>query len=398
MNAHLVPIGGPSVTVDETTVRGVVEELIDQHSADDEQTFLGAQFDAGLAWIHFPAGLGGLGAEPALQQVVDRALHDAGHLSDWMRNPMGVGMIGPSIAAWGTKEQHHLLRPIFTAEHIWCQLFSEPGAGSDVAGLATRARRDGDTWVLDGQKVWTTSAHLARYGLVLARTDPQLPKHQGLTAFIVDMSLEGIEVRPLRQMSGAADFNEVYLTDVRVPDDARLGPVGAGWKVALTTLMNERVAIGADTGPRGSGPIQFAVEAWRRHDHDDPARLDQLMRCWIDAEVLRLGSIRAQALREAGDAGPEGSVLKLGQALLTQQIMELTIHLAGAHGLLVPGYDGEADAHVDPHLYFLRSRATTLAGGTTEVMKNILGERVLGLPGEPRVDRDLPWRDIPTGI
>jgi alkylation response protein AidB-like acyl-CoA dehydrogenase len=374
-----------------------VEELIRAHADADEVEFLGAQFDAGLAWVHFPVGAGGLGLRPALQVEVDDRLRAASRKYDWMRNPMGIGMIGPVLAAWGTEEQRAHLRRIFTAEDIWCQLFSEPGAGSDVATLATRAERRDDSWVVDGQKVWTTAAHRARFGLLLARTDPDVPKHRGITAFVVDMRAPGVTVRPLRQMSGAADFNEVYLDDVVVPDTARVGDVGRGWDVAVSTLANERVSIGAVVGPRGSGPISFVVDGWRGIEDParDRARLDQVMRSWIDAEVLRLSSLRAAEARARGAAGPEGSILKLAQALWTQRMMNTRVALTGAQGMLVPTYDGSVDAFEDPQLYFLRAQATTIAGGTTEIMKNILGERVLGLPAEARVDRDLAWRDIP---
>ncbi len=183
---------------------------------------------------------------------------------------MGIGMVGPTIVAHGTDEQRAMLRSIWTAEEIWCQMFSEPGAGSDVATLATRAVRDGDVWVVNGQKVWTSLAHRARWGMLLARTDPDVPKHAGLTAFVVDMHAPGVEVRPLRQMTGGADFNEVYFTDVQVPDDARLGGLGEGWHVAVTTLMNERVSIGGVVAPRGSGPIGGALSAWEQASDPQP--------------------------------------------------------------------------------------------------------------------------------
>ncbi|MBI5089677.1 MAG: acyl-CoA dehydrogenase family protein [Actinobacteria bacterium] len=375
-------------------LRDAVDAVVARDPARGDRELLGALFDAGLAWVPHPVGLGGLGLPAALQQVVDERLVELGCGFDWMRNPMGVGMIGPAIARHGGPRHHALLRPMFTAEDVWCQLFSEPGAGSDLAAAATRAVRDGDEWVVDGQKVWTTSAHRARYGLLLARTDPSQPKHRGLSAFVLDMSSPGVEVRPLRQMTGGADFNEVYLTGCRIPDADRVGAEGDGWKVAVTTLMNERVAIGGETRPRGSGPIEFAVAAWRSRGHSESERLDALMRVWIDAEILRLGSVRAKQMRNRGAVGAEGSVLKLAQARLVQRIMSLATDLAGAHGMLVPGYDGATDAFTDAALYFLRSQATTIAGGTTEIMKNILGERVLGLPPEPRVDRDRAWNEL----
>jgi len=382
--------------IDAAEVRHRTLELIDAHRADDEVAFLDAQYLAGLAWIQFPEGEGGLGVSPKLQEAADTELDAAGRRYPWMRNPMGIGMVGPAIAAHGTPEQRAHLRRIFTAEELWCQLFSEPGAGSDVATLATRAARDGDEWVIDGQKVWTSLAHAASYGLLLARTDPTVPKHQGLTAFIVDMHAPGVEVRPLRQMSGDSHFSEVYFTGARVPDSSRVGEIGEGWRVAVTTLMNERVSIGGTVAPRGSGPIGAAVATWQKLGDHDPARRDQLLRLWTDAEVLRLGNMRAQQLRERGTPGPEGSVLKLGGALLSQRIASFTVDLLGPAGLLFD-YD-VATGREDPVHALLSGQSSTIAGGTSEIMRNILGERMLGLPGEPRADKGIPWSEIPKGF
>ncbi|HKN91361.1 MAG TPA: acyl-CoA dehydrogenase family protein [Acidimicrobiia bacterium] len=381
-----------------------VEELLAGHppATTDRRAFLEAQFDAGLAWVHFPEGAGGLGLPPALQRVVDRALAKAGAPApDAARNIIGMGMAAPTIAVHGTPEQRaRYLRPLFSGEEIWCQLFSEPGAGSDLAGLATRAVRDGDEWVVTGQKVWTTLAHIARFGLLVTRTDPDLPKHLGLTYFICDMQAPGVDVRPLRQMTGDAEFNEVYLNDVRLSDDLRLGGEGDGWRVSMTTLMNERVSIGGGRSSRGSGAIAVAVGVWRSTGCDDPARRDRLMKLWVAAEVNRLTNIRAGQMRKAGTPGPEGSVAKLTFAELNQAISELCVDLMGAEGQLYTDYDGPRRESVgfftgDPRYFFLRSRANSIEGGTSEVLRNILGERVLGLPGEPRTDKDLPWRDVP---
>jgi alkylation response protein AidB-like acyl-CoA dehydrogenase len=368
----------------------------------DPKTFLGAQFDAGLAWVHFPEGAGGLGVAPKLQRVVDQALAQAGAPTpDAARNIIGMGMAAPTIAVHGTPEQRaRYLRPLFTGEEIWCQLFSEPGAGSDLAGLATRAVRDGDEWVVNGQKVWTTLAHIARFGLLVARTDPDLPKHLGLTYFICDMQAPGIDVRPLRQMTGDAEFNEVYLSDVRLSDDLRLGNEGDGWRVSMTTLMNERVSIGGGRAKRGSGAIAVAVDVWKRTGSRDPVKRDELMKLWVAAEVNRLTNIRAGQMRRVGTPGPEGSVAKLTFAELNQAISELCVDLMGAEGQLYIDYDSPRRESVgfftgDPRYFFLRSRANSIEGGTSEVLRNVLGERVLGLPGEPRTDKDLPWRDVP---
>jgi alkylation response protein AidB-like acyl-CoA dehydrogenase len=373
--------------------------------AADQVTFAGEQFDRGLAWVHFPVGLGGLGLSPKFQPTINNRVFAAGASNPFQRNPMGYGMCGPTIVEWGTPEQKQkYLRRIFTAEDIWCQLFSEPGAGSDVAGLATMAVRDGDVWILNGQKVWTSLGHRARWGLIICRTDPEAVKHAGITAFVVDMHAPGVEVRPLRQMTGGAEFNEIYFTDVRVPGDEILGKPGEGWRVSITTLMNERTAIGGATPPRGSGPIASAVELWQGlpEDQRSPAVLDQLMKVWIEAEVIRLNNMRASANRKLGVPGPEGSVGKLASAENNKKVYEVCMDLLGAEGLLSGGYD-IADEERPPTGHdavtraFLRSRANSIEGGTSEVLRNILGERVLGLPGDVRVDRELPWNQVPRG-
>jgi alkylation response protein AidB-like acyl-CoA dehydrogenase len=283
---------------------------------------------------------------------------------------------------------------------VWCQLFSEPSAGSDVASLATRAVRDGDEWTINGQKVWTTLAHIARWGMLIARTDPEAPKHKGMTYFVVDMHGPGVEVRPLIQMTGEAEFNEVYFTDARIPDSERLGDVGEGWRVSLTTLMNERVAIGGQMPPRGGGFIGEAVKVWKQKGHKDLARRDELMKLWVRAEVLRLTNIRAQAGRAMGTPGPEGSIGKMMSADLNKEVSAFTMSLLGGEGMLKPdGYPMDRPRHAglwtNPQQAFLRARANSIEGGTSEIMRNILGERVLGLPGDIRTDKDLPWTEVP---
>jgi len=365
-------------------------------------TFLGAQFDLGLAWVQFDEGFGGLGLPPALQEAVDVPLRRAGAPAPYLRNPIGYGMGAPTLVAHGTEAQkRRYLRPLFTGEEIWCQLFSEPGAGSDVAGLSTRAERDGDEWVVNGQKVWTTLAHLSRWGMLVARSDPDRPKHKGLTYFVVDMHAPGVEVKPLRQMTGEAEFSEVWFTDVRIPDAERLGGVGEGWRVALTTLMHERVSIGGAVFPRGAGPIAEAVALYRRRDPDgqDPVWRNRLLRLWSRSEVLRLTNVRAGVARKRGVPGPEGSIGKMAFAELNKDIYAFCIDLLGPAGMLYGDYamtrPETAGYSTDVRKAFLRARANSIEGGTTEVMKNILGERVLGLPGDVRADRDRPWRDVP---
>ena len=387
---------------DEALVTEKIDALLAEHDpkTTDAVTFLGAQFDAGLAWVHFPVGNGGLGLSPKLQKTINERLGAAGAPVAYYRNPIGHGMSAPTIVMHGSEDQKkRYLRPLFTGEEIWCQLFSEPGAGSDVAGLSSRAVRDGDEWVVNGQKVWTTLAHVSRYGTLVVRTDPEQPKHKGLTHFVVDMHAPGVEVRPLRQMTGDAEFNEVYFTDVRIPDSERLDAVGEGWRVALTTLMNERVSIGGAIPPKGSGPISEALKVWKEKGHTDLARKDDLMKLWCDAEVNRLTNIRAGVSRKVGTPGPEGSVGKLAFAETNKAIYEFVMDLLGADGMLYGNYNMERSANAmesrTVQQAFLRARANSIEGGTSEVMRNILGERVLGLPGDIRVDKDLPWSKVP---
>ena len=336
----------------------------------------------------------------ALQSLVVLPLQEAGAPSPFAINPIGVGMAAPTLVAHGTAQQQtRHLRPLFVGEEIWCQLFSEPGAGSDVAGLATSARRDGDQWVVNGQKVWTSLGHLARFGLLLARTDPDVPKHRGLTYFVVDMAAPGVDVRPLFQMTGNAEFNEVYLTDLWLADEDRVGAVGDGWKVAVTTLMNERVAIGGGVTRRGEGLIESVMDEYRRRPGGAATR-DRVMELWVRAEVLRLTTIRSATGLAKGTPGPEGSIGKLARTELMQDLYRCHVDMMGMEGTLNPaGYPmrrperpGELS---HPQQAFLRSRAFSIEGGTTEIMKNILAERVLGLPGDPRNDKDASWKDVP---
>lgn len=392
------------VTIDER-----IDQLLGEFppSSTDAVTFLGAQFDLGLAWAHFPEGDGGVGGTPADHLRVLQRLARAGAPTAANRNVIGYGMVAPTLVVHGTDEQRRrYLRPLFTGEEIWCQLFSEPGAGSDVAALSTRAVRDGDEWRIDGQKVWTTLAHISAFGLLIARTDPDVTKHRGMTAFLVDMRAAGVEVRPLYQITGEAEFNECFFNDARVGDDQRLGDVGDGWRVALTTLMNERVSIGGTVPSRGSGLIGEAVSIWRerwsaRRDRHAQAMRSELLAAWVRNEVARLTNWRASDLRRAGTPGPEGSAAKLVFAEENQRTSALCVDLLGADGMLYGSTyplvrpTESAFNSADPRKAFLRMRANSIEGGTSEVMRNIIGERVLGLPGEPRVDKDLAWKDVP---
>ena len=391
---------------DADRIAALTDRLLAEHDSSDRVAFRAAQYDLGLGWVHFPVGLGGLGADARLQRVVEEKLRDASvKYSETGWNGFGMFLAGPTIVAHAqTHTAAMLLRPLFTGEEIWCQLFSEPGAGSDLASLATRAVRDGDEWVVNGQKVWNTLAHMADRGMLVTRTDPDVPKHRGLTYFALDMHAAGVEVRPLRQITGEAEFNEVYLTDVRVPDSDRVGDVGDGWRVSMTTLMNERVTIGGSVATRESGPIADLMKVWRDLPADrraDPVARDAVTKLWIEAEVLRLTNIRASQNRKAGVVGPEGSVSKLAFAEVNKRIYSEAINVLGPEGVLIDHYDfvrpesANLTGGLDVRKMFLRARANSIEGGTSEILRNILGERILGLPGEPRTDKELPWTQVP---
>ncbi|TDQ49217.1 acyl-CoA dehydrogenase family protein [Actinorugispora endophytica] len=391
--------------LDAAAMRRRVADFVAAHDpATTEQTeFLTARFDAGLAWVHFPEGAGGLGAPRALQSVVDEEFERFGSVPTGREHlVIGLGMAAPTILAFGTDEQRsRFLKPLYTGEEVWCQLFSEPGAGSDLAALGTRAVPDGDTWVVDGQKVWTSIAHQARWAMLVARTDPNAPKHRGMTYFICDMTDPGVDVRPLRQLTGEAEFNEVYLDGVRLPDALRLGGVGEGWKVARTTLMNERVSIGGRAEPREGGLIGLLTRIWRtRPELRTPGLHEDLLKLWVEAEAARLTKERLRQQMAAGQPGPEGSAAKLSFADLNQRISGLELELLGVEGL---GYDdwtfrrpeGLDFTERAPGFHYLRTKGNSIEGGTSEILRNIIAERVLGLPGEPRVDKDVAWKDLP---
>ena len=379
--------------------------------------FLRARFDAGLAAVHYPEGLGGLGLPRALQGVVEAEFAAAGAPGNQPeRIGIGLGMAAPTILTFGSEEQKaRWIRPLWTGEEVWCQLFSEPGAGSDLAGLATRAVAEDEAgaangdgpgdkpghWVVNGQKVWTSMAHQARWGLLLARTDPDVPKHAGLTYFACDMTGDGVEVRPLRQLTGEAEFNEVFLTGTVIPDRDRIGGVGDGWRVAQGTLMNERVSIGGTALPREGGMIGSAARAWREHpEQRTPGLHDRMLRLWADAEVARLASERLRQQLAVGHPGPEGSAAKLVFARLNQEITALEVEMAGADGLRYGDWAMRRPGSVsfygrDPGYRYLRARGNSIEGGTSEILRNIIAERVLGLPAEPRTDTKVPWKDLP---
>jgi alkylation response protein AidB-like acyl-CoA dehydrogenase len=389
----------------DTDLERMVGAFLADHPVDatDRLDFLRARFDAGLAWVHYPVGLGGLGMPRSEQPLVDRLFAEAGSPDNSSRtNGIGLGMAAPTILAFGTDEQkQRFLRPLWTGEQIWCQLFSEPGAGSDLAAVATRAVRDGDEWVVNGQKVWTSVAHKAQLAILVARTDPSVPKHDGLTYFLCDMTQPGVDVRPLRQITGEAEFNEVFLTDVRIPDSQRLGAEGEGWKVANATLNNERVAIGGGAAPRESGMVGVVAQTWRdRPDlrtHDTHQRLVSL---WVEAEVARLTGKRLQEKLAKGQPGPEGSAMKLTFARLAQQLSGLEVELLADDGLRYEDWtmvrpDAVSFTGKDAGYRYLRAKGNSIEGGTSEILLNIIAERVLGLPAEPRGDKGVAWKDLP---
>ena len=391
----------------EKLVKDKISELIDfRKQNEDLKELWGKQFDLGLAWVQFPEGAGGLGIDPKHQLLVIEELRKSGiSQKNRVANILGIGMGAPTIVEFGTADQiSKYLRPMFTVDEIWCQLFSEPGSGSDLASLSTRAIYDGDSYILNGQKVWTTLGHLAKWGLVVTRTDPDVPKHRGLTFFIVDMEGEGIEVRPLRQITGEAEFTEVYFTDARVPKENLLGEVGDGWRVSLAILMNERVALGGNVRERGTGAPGHLLQLWKDRDLTDSVQRDKLLKLWIEQEAVRLTNIRAAESREKGTPGPEGSTIKLYEAEINKSSYEFGMELLGDEALLFPrGYsitqpelnlDNETLGFVDTQSLFLRARANSIEGGTSEIMKNIIAERVLGLPSEPKLDKDKAWKDI----
>ncbi|WP_344990954.1 acyl-CoA dehydrogenase family protein [Tsukamurella soli] len=368
----------------------------------DRLEWLRARYDAGLAWVRYPVGRGGLGLPQSLQPEVDRMLREAGAPdNNSAANGIGLGMAAPTILAFGTEEQKdRFLRPLWTGEEIWCQLFSEPGAGSDLAAVATKAVRDGDDWVVTGQKVWTSGAHNARLAILVARTDTRVPKHRGLTYFLCDMTDPGVDVRPLRQITGEAEFNEVFLTEVRIPDSQRLGAEGEGWRVATATLNNERVAIGGRAAAREDGMIGVVARTWRERPELRTADLrDRLTRLWVDSEVARLTGMRLRQKLASGQPGPEGAAMKLSFARINQQLSGLEVEMLAADGLRYSDWTMVRPEKVDffgrdAGYRYLRAKGNSIEGGTSEILRNIVSERILGLPPEHRVDKDVPWKDL----
>ncbi|MEA3057001.1 MAG: hypothetical protein QOD30_2433, partial [Actinomycetota bacterium] len=357
-----------------------------------QKAFQAALADAGLAGLTWPKPWGqGLTAEH--QRVFNEEA--AGHELPTVVYTIGLGMVIPTMIEFGTDEQRErYVHKALRGEEIWSQLFSEPGAGSDVASLQTRAERDGDEWIINGQKVWTTGAQLSDYGAVIARTNPDNPKHRGITMFIIDFHAPGVEVRPIKQINGGSGFNEVFFSDVRIPDAWRIGEVDDGWRCAIAMLMNERVAIGAGGGGgRGVGVKVLARLARDKGKQDDPVVRQGIADVYIRQQIMGYIGQRIRAAVRAGRApGPEGSIAKLAGALLSRRTSDLAASIAGPIG---QAWENDKDARWAQLV--LSTPASRIAGGTDEVQRNIIGERVLGLPKDPQVDRDIPFKELKVG-
>jgi alkylation response protein AidB-like acyl-CoA dehydrogenase len=361
-----------------------VERTPEEEQADVAvaRTWAQSVYDAGLGWITGPPTFGGRGLPRRFQRLYDTAAGDYRIPSQSVFG-IGLGMVAPTILAHATEEvKQAYLRRMYRGDIVACQLFSEPGAGSDLASLQSRAERDGDEWVLNGQKVWTSGAHLSDIGEIICRTDPSLPKHRGLTGFVIDMHAPGVEVRPLRQMTGGASFNEVFLTDVHVPDSHRLGDVNGGWTVALTTLMNERAAIGGGGGGASQAGTNRLVELCRAMGRaDDPLVRQKLADVIIRSRVAQYSTARSMAAVAVGTApGPELSLAKMA---LTEAMLRTNELLSLVLGPALVADSGQWGTYAWSH-YVLGVPGMRVAGGSDEVLRNIVGERVLGLPKEPR--------------
>ena len=381
---------------------------VDDHSAAEEadgetvdyltkaRVFMNKLYDAGFSGLSWPKEYGG----QSLTMNHQRVFNEEANGYDLQSSPFMVtlGMCAPTLLQYGTEEQRKRHIPaMLRGDEIWCQLCSEPGAGSDVAGLTTKAVRDGDEWVINGQKVWTSGAHFSKYGLIVTRTNVDVPKHKGITMFIVDMTSPGVTVRPLRQMSGGSGFNEVFFDNVRIPAENLVGEIDHGWMAAIGTLMNERVSIGAGGGGlgRGSGTPQFdslselATKVGKKHDS---ATRQELASIYVEERLIQILGDRMRAGMKAGKApGPEGSIAKLSGSELGKRSADMAMSLLAEAG---QAWGDDDEAAMRAATTVLASPGGAIAGGTPEIMRNILGERSLGLPKEPQVDRDMPFKEV----
>ena len=366
---------------------------------EDAKAWQKKKYDAGYACLNWPKEYGGGGCSPIERVIWSQEEGPYAVLGGLFT--IGVGMCGPTVMAWASEEQKRDLLPkLASGEHVWCQLFSEPASGSDLAGLRTRAERADDgsgDWIINGQKIWTSGAQRSDYGILITRTDPTLPKHKGLTMFFLSMKSPGVEVRPIKQANGDSAFNEVYFTDVRIPDSQRLGAVNQGWEVSLTTLMNERLSIGSGMPTGFPELFDFCMNL---QTEDGPAINDRSVRSKlasyaVKASGLKYTGMRAiSALSKGETPGPENSIGKLVAGAAMQELAMFALDLQGQAGVMTDPAQAAATARFQQML--LRSPATRVEGGTDEVLRNIIAERVLGLPGDIRVDKDVAFKDIPT--
>jgi alkylation response protein AidB-like acyl-CoA dehydrogenase len=361
------------------------------------KTFQKKKAEAGFAGLHWPAEWGGR-ALPGIYQVI-YAQEESRYLVPRGYFEIGLGMCMPTLFAYATEEQkRRYAPPALRGDEVWCQLFSEPAAGSDLAGLRTRAARDGDHWIVNGQKIWTSGAHWADWAILVARSDPKVPKHRGLTFFFLSMKLPGIETRRIKQISGASHFNEVYFTDVRIPDSQRLGGVGGGWGVAITTLMNERLTSGDLRGP----DFEEIFDLARRVPLEDGPAIrnaavrERLADFYVKTQGVRLTRFRTMTALSRGETpGPENSIGKLVNAPKAQEIASFAMDLLDMGGIVMDKDIAPMRGAFQESL--LTSPGGRIAAGTDEILRNIIAERVLGLPQDVRVDRELPFDQLPAG-
>jgi len=403
-------------TQEQAAYRAQVRSWLDEHKSEapvldgpgalqDESEIIAARrawqgklAEGGLAGVTWPKDFGGQGLGPIEQVICNQEIAKA--KAPGILDAIGVGMLGPTIIAHGTDEQKtRYLGAMLHGDEVWCQLFSEPAGGSDVANLRTRAEKDGDTWTINGSKIWTTGAQFSNYGIILTRTDPNVPKHKGLTMFYIDMKDPGVDIRPIKQASGGSGFNEIFFTDVKVKDSQRLGEVGQGWTVALTTLMHERLAVGGGQGG-GLDVPQLMTLARSLELEDGPAIKNAAVRekiadWYVRSAGLRYTTMRTMtALSQGKQPGPEASIAKIVVASKLQDLSAFAMELEGEAGIL------QGDAAPMHGMFqggWLSSPGLRIAGGTDEILRNIIAERVLGLPGDIRVDKDVPFNKIPTG-
>ena len=353
------------------------------------------KYDAGWAMIHWPKEFGGIGATP-IERIIWAQEESKFNVPKGVYE-IGLGMAGPVMMEYATDEQkERYLPPMAEGKEIWCQLFSEPSAGSDVAGLRSKAVQDGENWIVNGQKVWTSGAHFSDFGILVVRHDPSLEKHKGLTFFFVDMKSPGIEVKPIKQQTGGSSFNEVYFNDVVIPDSQRLGEIGDGWKVAITTLMNERLAVGDADGVDANEAFELA----KKHDKDGEQLIDNnavresIADWYCEASGLKNTKLRTMSALSRGDTpGPEASITKIVSANKLQAIGNFGMDSSDMSGMLM---DEESD-FIKFQMAWMGAAGLRIAGGTDEILKNIIAERVLGLPQEARADKGLAFKDIPSG-